>query len=228
MKYVVIFLLLMVACTASDPEVMELDSKTFLALGDSYTIGEAVDETNRWPIQLYNKLLEEGIKLDSPRIIATTGWTTSDLLYAIDNATIDENYSMVSLLIGVNNQYRGYPISQYEDEFQELLNKAITFAGGDPKNVFIISIPDYGVTPFARNRNLDAAKIAMELDQYNEIAESIAQTKNVSFTNITEDSRKAEDDTSYIATDGLHPSGRMYSEWVQAVYGTVYDNLSSR
>ena len=200
----------------------------FLALGDSYTIGEAVDADQRWPIQLQDRLVSDSINVKT-KIIATTGWTTDELKKGITIADdLKKKYDLVSLLIGVNNQYRGYDEDQYEKEFKELLHQAIDFAGGNPHHVFVISIPDYGVTPFAAEKNLDADKIKHELDSYNAIAEKISILSDVKFFNITPDSRNAATDSTLIATDGLHPSGKMYQEWVDAIYEHVFSSLSSR
>ncbi|WP_425391363.1 SGNH/GDSL hydrolase family protein [Ekhidna sp.] len=198
-----------------------------LALGDSYTIGEAVNVDERWPVQLAHRLRQDSIKID-PVIVATTGWTTDELMSGIVKADVEGTYDFVSLLIGVNNQYRGYPIDQYEREFKELLDQAIKFAGGNPYHVMVVSIPDYGVTTFAQKKMLDPDKIASELDNYNAIAEKISKLRDVKFIDITPISRKAKDDTSLIASDGLHPSGEMYKMWVDHMYDHVFNNLSSR
>ncbi|MEQ9403768.1 MAG: SGNH/GDSL hydrolase family protein [Cyclobacteriaceae bacterium] len=203
-------------------------SHSFLALGDSYTIGEAVEEEQRWPVQLAKKLSEGGVTVSNPEIIATTGWTTDELLAAIDKADMVGNFNIVSLLIGVNNQYRGYPIVQYKNEFTELLEKAIQFAGGNPESVFVVSIPDYGVTPFVKDKGLDSDKIEKELYQYNQLAKEISETLGVVFIDITPGSRLAKNDDSFVASDGLHPSGKMYTQWTDLIYSTIYDNLSSR
>ena len=199
----------------------------YLALGDSYTIGEAVNVDERWPVQLAHRLRKDSIKID-PMIVATTGWTTDELKKGIVKADLEGKYDFVSLLIGVNNQYRGYPIDQYEKEFKHLLDEAIKFADGNPYNVMVVSIPDYGVTPFATKKILDKEKIARELDNYNAIAEKIAKLRDVKFINITPGSKAAENDATLIASDGLHPSGKMYKMWVDEMYEHVFNNLSSR
>lgn len=191
----------------------------YLALGDSYTIGEAVAIDERWPHVLQGRLVGDGIKVELPKIIATTGWTTDELQAAIDKETPAKNFDLVSLLIGVNNQYRGYPIDQYKEEFESLLQQAITFANGKPGRTFVLSIPDYGVTPFAATK--DPAKIAKELDEYNAIAKVICEKYEVTFVDITPGSRRAAKDPSLVAEDGLHPSGKMYKEWVDAAYPVV-------
>lgn len=184
----------------------------FLALGDSYTIGEAVPEEERWPVQLVKHLRKEGVSIKDPDIIATTGWTTDELQAAIDHQKTSGHYDLVSLLIGVNNQYRNYPAENYRQEFTSLLEQAIAFAGGESGRVIAFSIPDYGVTPFAAGK--DSEKIARELDEYNRIAKEIAEKKGVRWFDITPHSRNAAHDPTLIAEDGLHPSGKMYLNWV--------------
>ena len=223
-----LFITFAISCT---PKTQKLDTHkeyTFLALGDSYTIGEAVEESQRWPVQLVDQLAKDSIKNDTLKIIARTGWTTDELQSAIAGEELAPPYDLVSLLIGVNNQYRGYPIDQYKKEFKELLDSALTYAGGNANRVIVVSIPDYGVTPFAQRLNLDKDKIARELDRYNEIADSIASASNVNFFDITPYSRNAENDESLIASDGLHPSGRLYSNWVETVYSYVFAELSKK
>lgn len=188
---------------------------TYLALGDSYTIGESVSEDERYPIQLITKLNEEQLAVNTPKIIARTGWTTDELQAAIAEENITDTFDIVSLLIGVNNQYRGYPVAQFEKEYRELLDQAIGFAGGNPKHVFVLSIPDYGVTPFAQNRNPE--KIGKEIDEYNAIKKSITEEMGVTYFDITPISRLAKEDLDLVAEDGLHPSGKMYDEWSKLV-----------
>lgn len=209
-------------------ELMQGKPYTYLALGDSYTIGEAVSEKGRWPVQLVDRLNADGIAVADPEIIATTGWTTDELQKGISEVELSKKYDVVSLLIGVNNQYRGYPIAQYRKEFEELLIQAITYAGGNPENVFVVSIPDYGVTPFSEEKELDAQKIANELDQYNDIAKELVKKKGASYTDITKASKLAKTDSSLVASDGLHPSTKMYTQWVDALYPSIYNNLLSR
>lgn len=191
----------------------------FLALGDSYTIGEAVPEEERWPVQLVTKLRNTGISIADPHIIATTGWTTDELQAAIDQQQPSENFDLVSLLIGVNNQYRNYPSETYRKEFKSLLEQAIGFASGKRERVIVLSIPDYGVTPFGAAK--DPEKIARELDEYNRIAGEITQEKGVAWFDITPGSRNALHDSALIAGDGLHPSGKMYHNWVEQIFPYV-------
>ena len=201
---------------------------TFLALGDSYTIGESVAEQDSWPFQLNQRLRKAGIDISDPRIIATTGWTTDELQAAIKREQPSSDFDLVSLLIGVNNQYRGYPIAQYESEFMELLNQSIALANGKQENVFVISIPDYGVTPFTKGLSMSADKIARDLNAYNDIAKLICDSKEVQFFDITEWSRNAATDASLIAEDELHPSGKMYKNWVDTYFEWVLSNLQAR
>ncbi|MBO3700640.1 SGNH/GDSL hydrolase family protein [Fabibacter sp. E12] len=186
--------------------------KTYLALGDSYTIGESVAVSERWPVQLVKTLNEQGIAMADPKIIATTGWRTDDLQNGIkEDKALLSGYDLVSLLIGVNNQYQGKSIEQYKKEFEELINTAIKFAGNNPKKVFVVSIPDYGKTPFGAAKE---NQIAKELDEYNSIAKHIAISYGIPFFNITPISRQAKERPELVAKDKLHPSGKMYSEWV--------------
>jgi lysophospholipase L1-like esterase len=186
-------------------------SLSYLALGDSYTIGESVKESERWPVQLANVLTKKGIKVSSPRIIATTGWRTDNLKEAIINAELQNNYDLVSLLIGVNNQYQGKPASRYAVEFEELLKMAIQLAKGKASNVFVVSIPDYGYTPFGISKK---ETISKQIDEYNAINQRIVEQYQVAYYNITDISRRGLIDPSLVADDGLHPSGKMYTDWV--------------
>ncbi len=227
MKFI-INILLFLMLTLEKPETMEDEPVSFLALGDSYTIGEAVAEYERWPSQLVERLRKEEIPIEDPRIIATTGWTTDELIEGIEKTGVKRTYDLVTLLIGVNNQYRNYPVDQYEKEFEELLINSIRYAAGISENVFVISIPDYGFTRFAKEKGLDESKIASELDTYNSIARKITASKNASFIDITPGSKNAKLDQSLIAKDGLHPSAQMYTGWVDVMYNSIYDNLSTR
>ncbi|MDH5824633.1 SGNH/GDSL hydrolase family protein [Luteimonas sp. RD2P54] len=185
----------------------------YLALGDSYTIGESVPEDGRWPVQLARALRAEGIPLQDPRIVATTGWTTDELDAAIDAAAPPTDHGFVSLLIGVNNQYRGRPLDEYRTQFAALLERAIDFAGGRPERVMVLSIPDWGVTPFAAAAGRDVAAIAAELDAYNAAAATICGARGVAFVDIAPVSRARGAEPGMLADDGLHPSTAMYAEW---------------
>lgn len=196
-----------------------LDSATYLALGDSYTIGESVPQPERWPLQLADSLQLAGIAAEVT-IIAKTGWTTAELQTGIEQAEITgETYDMVSLLIGVNNQFRGQSLSTYKIEFQELLEASIAFAGGRADKVFVLSIPDYGVTPFAANRNPE--QIAIEIDSFNTAHRVICDEFSVQWFDITAISRDATSVPELIAEDNLHPSGEMYRRWVQSIMAPV-------
>ncbi|XOV95211.1 MAG: SGNH/GDSL hydrolase family protein [Bacteroidota bacterium] len=195
----------------------------YLALGDSYTIGESVDEGHRWPVELSRLLQANTEKHINTEIIAKTGWTTDELIEAIESRKLKPEYDLVTLLIGVNNQYRGYNIEQYRKEFSQLLKMAVEFAGGDNKHVFVLSIPDYGVTPFGKSK--DPRKIATEINQYNEIAKEICTWNEIKFIDITDISRKADEDPSLVAEDGLHPSAEMYREWVEKAFPVIFKGL---
>jgi lysophospholipase L1-like esterase len=187
----------------------------FLALGDSYTIGESVAVPDRWPNQLARTLAEKGIAVADPEIIAKTGWTTDELSSAIDAAKPRGPYALVTLLIGVNNQYRGRDAEQYRKEFAALLHRAIGFAGGDARRVVVVSIPDWGVTPFAASR--DRAKIAAEINLFNAINAEEAQRAGARYADVTPVSRRAATDATLVAPDGLHPSAAMYAQWVTVI-----------
>ena len=196
-----------------NPQPGNTNASTYLALGDSYTIGESVAENERWSAQLVEMLKSSGIAIDQPDIIARTGWTTSELASAIKANQNEKRYSIVSLLIGVNNQYRGQSIEVYEKEVSDLLNTATLFANGQPSSVFVLSIPDWGVTPFAEQHNHQ--KIAQEIDSFNAVAKRQCDTKGILFIDVTEISRMAKATPSYVASDGLHFSGSMYKLWAE-------------
>lgn len=184
---------------------------TYLALGDSYTIGQSVPEADQWGVQLAGLLRSKGMDISNPKTIARTGWTTSELAGAITAANLNQTYDLVSLLIGVNNQYRGQSIDTYRTEFKELLQTSIKFAKGDPTHVIVLSIPDWGATPFAQGR--DRQRIADEIDAFNAIAEEEAQKAGITFIDITPLTRKYGNDAAYMASDGLHYAGKMHREW---------------
>ena len=187
----------------------------YLALGDSYTIGEGVAEDSRWPVQMARALRGEGIALEDPVIIATTGWTTDELDAAIDAAQPTDDHALVSLLVGVNNQYRGRGVDEYRHEFSALLDRAIGFAGGRSDRVLVLSIPDWGVTRFGRDSGRDLAAIADELDAYNDVARDICATRGVAFVDITAVSRERGAEPAMLADDGLHPSAAMHAQWTR-------------
>lgn len=183
----------------------------YLALGDSYTIGEALPVVDSYPYQVVQLLRKEGLQMAAPEIIARTGWTTDELQTAMDNYTFLTNYQAVSLLIGVNNQYRGYPIQTFKREFEHLLQQAIQFAQNKKENVFVLSIPDYSVTAFAQEKNPD--KIQKEIEAFNAVKQSVCKANNINFINITESTRRAKNNVHLLAADGLHPSAEEYRVW---------------
>ena len=183
----------------------------YLALGDSYTIGEAVRADERYPAQVRRMLLDkENIPCEEPQIIAATGWTTRNLLNALGPAT-EGHYDIVSILIGVNNQFQGRSETEYAEEFEQLLRRCILLAGNRPGHVLVLSIPDYSVTPFGRMG--DTALIPGQIDSFNRINAMLAQKYSTRYLDVTEASRKADKDPSLIAADGLHFSGKEYAEW---------------
>jgi len=198
----------------------------YLALGDSYTIGESVAEEQRWPVQLAKGLQTEGIAIAMPEIIARTGWTTDELADGIDRAKPEGPYDLVSVLIGVNNQYRGRDIDEYRAELRNLLEQAKTFAGGREERVFVVSIPDWGVMPFAKGR--DQAAIAEAIDIFNQVKLEEAEAAGIRYIDITPISRRAAQDTTLVASDGLHPSGTMYTLWVEQINPSIKDLLIPR
>jgi lysophospholipase L1-like esterase len=187
--------------------------RRFLALGDSYTIGEAVAESERWPVRLAALLRGRGAAVAEPVIVARTGWTTGELTQGLDRADPEGPFDLVSLLIGVNNQYRGLPIDAYREEFGALLRRAIGFAGGRAGRVLVVSIPDWGVTPYAQGR--DQARIAEEIDAFNAVNRKETLRAGARYVDVTPVSRTAAADPALLAPDGLHPSGRMYEAWAR-------------
>ena len=194
----------------------------YLALGDSYTIGESVSEKERWPNQLA-KLLEADQIQTQVTIIARTGWTTSELWQGIQDSDVQPPYDLVSLLIGVNNQYRGYDIDEYRDQFSFLLKKSIEYAGGNPNQVVVLSIPDWGQTPFAAGRN--RKQIATEIDDFNSVNREMSEKAGVHYVDVTPISREVDRDKALIASDGLHPSGKMYAMWAEKTLPIVREIL---
>ncbi|MFN2395755.1 MAG: SGNH/GDSL hydrolase family protein [Bacteroidales bacterium] len=199
-------------------------SFTYLALGDSYTIGKGVSVQDRYPVQLRDSIVKSGISSDTLIIIARTGWTTDELTACIDNTDIESPYDLVTLLIGVNNQYRGRTLENYREEFVELLNRAIDFAGNDKGRVVVLSIPDWGITPFAEGR--DRKKIAQEIDAFNHVNRQESVNAGVAWVDVTEISRLAAERPELLAPDGLHPSGIMYRMWVGELYPIIWKILT--
>jgi len=204
---------------------------SYLALGDSYTIGESVEPSERWPVRLATRLRKDGIAIGDPTIIARTGWTTDELDAALDRAhkgtsepqdgnggKLQPPYALVTLLIGVNNQYRSRPVEEYRTQLRALIQRAIIYAGGNPGRVILVSIPDWSATPFAAGSSRDLAQIAREIDAYNAVKREEAARSGTTFVDITPGSRKAAKRPDLVAGDGLHPSAIEYERWAKAVY----------
>jgi lysophospholipase L1-like esterase len=210
--------------TASAQRLQVDEPVRFLALGDSYTIGERVAPAERWPRQLFDSLTRRGYLTDSLRIIARTGWRTDNLAQAMAAANLDSTYSLVSLLIGVNNQYQGRPLSAYGPDFESLLQAAVGLAGGNPLRVLVLSIPDYAFTPFGQGAN--PSLISTEIDSFNAVNRRITDRLGVPYFDITPISREGLADPALVATDGLHPSGKMYTEWVELILKSLDEPTS--
>ncbi len=188
---------------------------TILALGDSYTVGEGVENYERWPIQLRDSLNAKGFRVSWVDIVAKTGWTTDELDLGMNEINPKARYDIVTLLIGVNNQYRGRSVEEYSAQFTRLLHRAAIFTNGNYRRLIVLSIPDWGITPFANDRG--RKKISEEIDTYNDVKRQVCNSRKVKYINITDISRKAEIDSTLLAEDGLHPSGKMYSQWVSRI-----------
>ena len=222
-----LFLILLTGCNSKiDPsETLDPEPMSYLALGDSYTIGTGIAEHNNYPNQLTDTLSAKGYLIDTTAVIATNGWTTTDLLNGIEKADPISDYDLVSLLIGVNNQYQGLDIELYQTEFMELLGQAISYAGGDTSKVVVLSIPNYGVTPFGKSRN--PVVIRQELEMYNSMAEQFASDYGIPFIDVTGISELAENDTTLLAPDNLHPSAKMYAMWVEEMLPIISLKLNN-
>ncbi|MEO6799591.1 MAG: SGNH/GDSL hydrolase family protein [Rhodanobacter sp.] len=194
----------------------------YLALGDSYTMGEAVPTEARWPVMLVERLRRAGVVIDDPQIVAVTGWTTDELAHGMAGASLTPAYDLVTLQIGVNNQYRGRTLADYRVEFAGLLARAIALAGHRPKRVVVVSIPDWGVTDFAREQGRDPAVIGAALDAFNASAHEQANHAGAHFVDITAISRRHPD---LLTTDGLHPSAAQYTLWSNVIFPVVHAAL---
>lgn len=203
---------------------------TYLALGDSYTIGEGVEGSARFPVQLVEKLHSQArVTLAQPQIVATTGWTTADLLKALEAPSAPKGtFGFVTLLIGVNNQYQGKGLQEYRTEFARLLERSVAFAAGHTDRVIVVSIPDWGVTPFAGSSGRDKTKIAREIDAFNAVKKEETLKRGIHFVDVTGISRRAEKESDLLAADGLHPSGKMYALWADAVFQVVMKRFPSK
>lgn len=229
MSWVFLYVLLL-ACSKED-DVMPVNpanpspvptpqpkNMKYLALGDSYTIGQSVDVDERWPVQLATKLEADGlITQEELKIIAVTGWTTQNLLNGIAQEQPNDTYDLVSLLIGVNNFYQGRSLAEYEKQFVQLLDSAVKFAQGKKENVFVVSIPDYAYTPFGNgNQNISDG-----IDQFNASNKRLTDSVGIAYIDITPISRRGLDEPDLVASDNLHPSGKQYSLWVEEMYATI-------
>jgi lysophospholipase L1-like esterase len=197
------------------------DQLTYLAMGDSYTIGEAVKQAESFPYQLRENLNKQSLHFSAPKIVATTGWTAGELIAGIKGETFLPEYDLVTLLIGVNDQYRGYSIAAYRKEFIALLKTAVIFAGGNAAHVFVVSIPDWGATPYGAQSGRNVKVIAKEIDAFNAVNKEESLKAGISYTDITPGSRNAATDIALVASDGLHPSGKMYKEWADHLSPSV-------
>ncbi len=201
----------------------------YLALGDSYTIGEALPVEDSWPMQWAQALRANDSRVSDPGIIAATGWTTDELNDALNEAdsnnTIRPPYDLVSLSIGVNNQYRGRSFENYREEFTTLLQRAIRYAGNKTSQIFVLSIPDWGITEFGQQSGRDLAQIAHELDSYNQINADVSKQFGVHWIDISQVTREAGSHAKFYAADGLHPSRALYALWVKEL---LKINLSRR
>lgn len=225
----ILSLYLMTACTKEnndpmdEPDLPQASAYSYLALGDSYTIGTAIGTEKAYPGQLRDSLVLrpqiDSVKLD---VIARGGWTTRNLINGIKDARPDSSYQLVSLLIGVNNQYQNRSLTEYRTEFRELLEWSVALAGNDTGRVFVLSIPDYGVTPAGQG---NAASIAMQIDQFNQVNREITDSVGVKYFNVTDISRSAASDPSLVANDGLHFSSAMHTLWVRRIHNEVYSLL---
>ncbi|PRY88061.1 SGNH/GDSL hydrolase family protein [Mongoliibacter ruber] len=219
--------LLFVGCMSQKPTPTK-NKKTlnYLALGDSYTIGEGVSEDERYPNQLIDLLNTQGLTFEKPRIIAVTGWTTDELAKGIEEAEISKNtYDLVTLLVGVNNQYRGRDVENYRTEFRAQLHQAIGFAKGDPNKVVVLSIPDWGITPFAEARKVDQEKVKTEIDRYNQAKKEITLTLGAHYIDITEDYREIGARPEMVVEDKLHPSGLVYTDWAKKIEQVIKSEM---
>lgn len=209
----------MIAADAPPPAEIRI-----LALGDSYTIGEGVAADERWPMQLAAMLRGRGRRVAPPAIVARTGWTTDELSAGIDETKPEGRYDLVTLLIGVNNQFRGRSVEEYRAQFRTLLARAIGFAGGRTERVIVVSIPDWGATPFADGR--DRARIARDIEAFNDVNRDEAARAGTRYVDITALSRRAATDPDLTGDDKLHPSPAMYAAWVRAMLPAVLAALA--
>ncbi|APU69152.1 SGNH/GDSL hydrolase family protein [Christiangramia flava] len=226
--YLLVLLSISLSCSSTSnttpPDNTVEDPKfSYLALGDSYTIGESVEPSERWPVQLAARLRQQNFNMAAPKIIAKTGWTTRNLLNGIENELdVQRDFDLVSVLIGVNNQYQGRSITEYEEELRQVFRKAINHSKRMEAGVFAVSIPDYGYTPFG---SAHQEEISAELEEFNAVFKRVAEEFGVEYFNITPISQEAQNNPDLVAPDGLHPSGLMYSQWVDLFANQVAEKL---
>jgi lysophospholipase L1-like esterase len=206
----------------SKPPV-RMSSHSLLCLGDSYTIGESVNANENFPSQSVRLLTNDGYNFNAPEIIAMTGWTTDELEDAIDKSNVKDSFEFVTLLVGVNDQYRGRKVEEYKPRFESLLKRAIQLANGQSSRVIVLSIPDWGVTPFAKDR--DRGKIAEQINSYNEVNKQLSLEHSVRYIDITTSTRDAISDRTLVAPDGLHPSAKEYAKWAAKIYLAIKEQL---
>jgi lysophospholipase L1-like esterase len=196
---------------------------TYLALGDSYTIGESVEPHERWPVQLTQRLNDHGIETESAEILAQTGWTTDELDQAMDARSFTRSFDVVTLLIGVNNQYRGRSVTEFGQQFDRILERCFSLSKTGISGIWVLSIPDWGCTPFAKDRDRDC--IRQEIDDFNRETRDRCRQAQAAWVDITDLTRRASNDSRLTAIDGLHPSAELYSLWVDRLYPLVQKSL---
>ncbi len=210
----------------SNSEIMATQQPlTYLALGDSYTVGEQVKVFENFPYLTTDLLRRKQMQVMAPDIVAVTGWTTDELAAGIQQRALLHQYDFVTLLIGVNNQYRGRSVAEYKKEYEDLLQQAIRFANGNSKRVFVLSIPDWGVTPYAKER--DQVQIATEIDAYNTAKQAITEAHGAHYLDITASTRANAATESFMAADGLHPSANEYKIWADALARQIFEQFTS-